>query len=96
MAQFHEQVTLSEFTTIRLGGPARRFVEAATDEEIIAEVRAADERAEPLLVLGGGSNLLISDDGYKGLVLQIDLRGIIVDTDDEFATVNVSASEPWD
>ena len=76
MAQVSEQVTLSEFTTIRLGGPARRFVEAATDEEIIAEVRAADERAEPLLVLGGGSNLVISDDGFPGTVIHVATKGI--------------------
>jgi len=45
MVTVREQVALSEFTTLRLGGPARRFVEAATDDEIIAEVRAADQRA---------------------------------------------------
>jgi UDP-N-acetylmuramate dehydrogenase len=76
MAQVREQVALSEFTTIRLGGPARRFVPAATDEEIIAEVRAADERAEPLLVLGGGSNLVISDDGFPGTVIHVATQGI--------------------
>jgi UDP-N-acetylmuramate dehydrogenase len=76
MAQVREQVSLAEFTTIRLGGPARRFIEAVTDEEIIAEVHAADERGEPLLVLGGGSNLVISDDGFPGTVIHIATTGI--------------------
>jgi UDP-N-acetylmuramate dehydrogenase len=76
MAQVREQVPLSEYTTIRLGGPARRFVEAVTDEEIIAEVHAADERGQPLLVLGGGSNLVISDDGFPGTVIHVATTGI--------------------
>ena len=49
---------------------------AGTDEEIIAAVRAADQRGEPLLVLGGGSNLVISDDGFPGTVIQVATKGI--------------------
>jgi UDP-N-acetylmuramate dehydrogenase len=76
MANVREQVRLSRFTTLRLGGPARRFVVAGTDEEIIAAVRAADQRGEPLLVLGGGSNLLISDNGFPGTVIQVATKGV--------------------
>ena len=76
MANVREQVSLSRFTTLGLGGPARRFVVAGTDEEIIAAVRDADRRAEPLLVLGGGSNLLISDNGFPGTVIQVATKGI--------------------
>ena len=98
MAQVREQVTLSEFTTIRLGGPARRFVEATTDEEIIAEVRAADERAGPLLVLGGGSNLVISDDGFPGTVIHVATKGIRRENavPGGRVTVTVAAGEDWD
>jgi UDP-N-acetylmuramate dehydrogenase len=98
MAQVREQVALSEFTTIRLGGPARRFVEAATDEEIIAEVRAADGRAEPLLVLGGGSNLVISDDGFPGTVIHVATKGIRRENASPAGrvTVTVAAGEDWD
>ena len=76
MANVREQVRLSRFTTLGLGGPARRFVVAGTDEEIIAAVRDADERGEPLLVLGGGSNLVISDNGFPGTVIQVATKGI--------------------
>ena len=76
MANVRGPVRLSRFTTLGLGGPARRFVVAGTDEEIIAAVRAADQRGEPLLVLGGGSNLVISDDGFPGTVIQVASKGI--------------------
>ena len=76
MANVREQVSLSRFTTFGLGGPARRFVVAGTDEEIIAAVRDADRRGEPLLVLGGGSNLVISDNGFPGTVIQVATKGI--------------------
>jgi UDP-N-acetylmuramate dehydrogenase len=76
MANVREQVRLSRFTTLGLGGPARRFVVAGTDEEIIAAVRDADQHGEPLLVLGGGSNLVISDNGFPGTVIQVATKGI--------------------
>ena len=101
MVKVREQVALSEFTTLRLGGPARRFVEAATDEEIIAEVRSADERGEPMLILGGGSNLVISDDGFPGTVIHVATKGIRRDDADSAngsgaVAVTVAAGEDWD
>jgi UDP-N-acetylmuramate dehydrogenase len=76
MVTVREQVALSGYTTLRLGGPARRFAEAATEAEIVAGVAAADERGEPLLLLGGGSNLVIADAGFPGTVLRIASRGV--------------------
>jgi UDP-N-acetylmuramate dehydrogenase len=101
VAKVREQVALSEFTTLRLGGLARRFVEAATDEEIIAEVRSADERGEPMLILGGGSNLVISDDGFPGTVIHVATKGIRRDDADSAngsggVAVTVAAGEDWD
>ena len=101
MAKVREQVALSEFTTLRLGGPAHRFVEAATDDEIIAEVRSADERGEPMLILGGGSNLVISDDGFPGTVIHVATKGIRRDdagsaNDSGRVAVTVAAGEDWD
>src|SRR5437016_14532788 len=71
-----EQVALAGYTTLRLGGPARRLVEAATEAEIVAEVRAADASNEPLLVLGGGSNLVVADEGFPGTVVHVATRGV--------------------
>ena len=111
MANVREPVRLSRFTTLGLGGPARRFVVAGTDEEIIAAVRAADRRDEPLLVLGGGSNLVISDDGFPGTVIQVATKGIHRTTDPGAGpdaagpgqaepgapvTLTVAAGEDWD
>ena len=60
---------LADHTTLRLGGPATRFVTATTEDELVDAVRAADEAGEPLLVLGGGSNLVVADEGFAGTVV---------------------------
>lgn len=91
-----ENVPLAPLTTIGIGGPARYFAKASTVDEIRDGIAWASSRSLPLFILGGGSNLLISDDGYKGLVLQMDLRGTVVESEDAFATVKVAAAEPWD
>ena len=99
-----EQVALADYTTLRLGGPARRLVEAATETEIVAEVEAADERDEPLLVLGGGSNLVVADEGFPGTVVHISTSGVRHRTAGHGAgpagqgpvEVTVAAGEDWD
>ncbi len=88
---------LSEVTTLRLGGPARSVVEATTEDELIAAVRAADEAAEPVLLVGGGSNLVVSDAGFEGTVVLVRTRGIDVSADAcSGAMVTVAAGESWD
>lgn len=106
MAQFREHVPLSGYTTLRLGGPARRFAEAATDGELVDLVRAADRRGEPLLVLGGGSNLVVADEGFAGTVIRVATGGVSTDgagpargagrDGDDAVTVTVEAGEDWD
>jgi UDP-N-acetylmuramate dehydrogenase len=91
-----ENKPLAPLTTIGIGGPARYFAKATSIHDIRDGIDWASARSQPLFILGGGSNLLISDDGFKGLVLQIDLRGVVVESEDEFATVTVAAAEPWD
>src|SRR5215510_405849 len=91
-----EQAALADYTTLRLGGPARRLVEAATEAEIVAAVRAADERGEPLLVLGGGSNLVVADEGFPGTVVHVATRGIRHEPDDESVLLLVAAGEDWE
>lgn len=74
--QFEEQVPLAPYTTFGIGGPARWFAQASSEEEVLEGVLFARKRGLPLFVLGGGSNLLVSDTGFPGLVLRIGLRGI--------------------
>ena len=84
---------LADHTTIGLGGPARRFVRAGTEAGLIEAVRAADERAEPVLLLGGGSNLVVADEGFDGTVIQVATRGI---DREEPGLLTVAAGEEWD
>ena len=71
-----ENKPLAPFTTFAIGGPARFFCSATSEDEIIEATGWAEERNLPLFVLGGGSNLLVSDAGFDGLVLRVGLRGI--------------------
>lgn len=89
-------VVLAPFTTLGVGGPAREFVTVETERDLIDAVREADARAMPLLVLGGGSNLLVADQGFPGRVVHIATRGIARTTTDERIVLNVCAGEPWD
>jgi UDP-N-acetylmuramate dehydrogenase len=86
-------VALAELTTLRMGGPARRLVEAVTAEEAIEAVASADTAREPVLVLGGGSNLVMADAGFAGTVVRILTRGVSLD---EPGRLTVAAGEPWD
>ncbi|GGQ33330.1 UDP-N-acetylmuramate dehydrogenase [Actinomadura coerulea] len=97
MAVFAEDVNLAGYTTLRLGGPARRFVEATTEAELVAAVRKADDEGEPVLVLGGGSNLVVSDDGFPGTVVHVGTRGTErVAAEGGRVLVRVQAGEDWD
>lgn len=90
--QFLEQVPLAPYTTFRIGGPARWFAEATSEDEILEAVDFARARNLPLFILGGGSNLLVSDEGFPGLVLHIALRGI----EQAYHFFRVAAGENWD
>ncbi|TDD39772.1 UDP-N-acetylmuramate dehydrogenase [Actinomadura sp. KC06] len=97
MAVFAEEVNLAGYTTLRLGGPARRFVEATTEAELVAAIRTADDAGEPVLVLGGGSNLVVSDAGFPGTVVHVGTRGAErVAADGDRVLVRVQAGEDWD
>jgi UDP-N-acetylmuramate dehydrogenase len=93
---------LSAYTTLRLGGPARELVHATDERSVVAACRRADESGTPLLVLGGGSNLVVGDDGFDGTVVRVETRGIdIVGSDGNGpvcggVSVTVAAGEDWD
>jgi UDP-N-acetylmuramate dehydrogenase len=95
--RLERNVPLAPLTTLGIGGPARLFVRAETVDEIREAVAWAASQHEPLFVLGGGSNLLIADEGFDGLVLQIDLRGITIRSESlDAVMVYVAAGERWD
>jgi UDP-N-acetylmuramate dehydrogenase len=88
---------LADYTTLGLGGPARSFVAASTESELINAVAAADAAAEPVLLIGGGSNLVIADDGFPGTVIHLNTRGVsYAEAGDGCADVTVAAGEDWD
>ncbi len=94
-----ENQPLARFTTFGVGGPARWFVQAASEDEIVAAAAWAQERKVPLFVLGGGSNLLVSDAGFDGLVLRVGLRGAVRAEDSDHPgqmIYRVAAGEDWD
>jgi UDP-N-acetylmuramate dehydrogenase len=94
--EFLENVTLATYTTFRIGGPARWFAEAVSEPDILTAVEFARERGIPLFVLGGGSNLLVSDAGFDGLVLRIGLRGMSQRFEGDCLHFEVAAGESWD
>jgi UDP-N-acetylmuramate dehydrogenase len=89
---------LSDLTTAAVGGPAGNYVEARTEAETIDAVRSADAAGEPVLIIGGGSNLLISDDGFPGTVVKIASEGFTVNAADSCGGVSVvvQAGHNWD
>jgi UDP-N-acetylmuramate dehydrogenase len=94
---------LAGHTTLRLGGPAGELVVATTEDELVAAVAEADEAGTPVLVLAGGSNLVVADEGFAGRVVQVATRGVHADRDDPddvgclgAVTVRVAAGEDWD
>lgn len=90
--KIRENVSLAPLTTLGVGGSARYFVAAQSEKDIIEAVQFADENDLPLFVLGGGSNILVSDAGFNGLVLKIDLKGI----ERNEGIVKAQAGEDWD
>ena len=88
---------LSNFTTLKVGGPAQKIVHAHTEDELVEFVKAADKAGEQVLILGGGSNLLISDAGFAGTVIRVESKGNALDYDAcSGGMIEVSAGEDWD
>jgi UDP-N-acetylmuramate dehydrogenase len=89
--------SLADYTTLGLGGPAKAFVDASTETALIDAVTAADASGEPVLILGGGSNLVIADEGFPGTVIHVNTRGVAyADAADGHVDVTVAAGEDWD
>jgi UDP-N-acetylmuramate dehydrogenase len=86
---------LRDYTSLRVGGPAKKFVEVGTESEIIAAIEAAGD--SPVLIIGGGTNVLISDKGFEGTVIRITNHALQAEIDAcSGATLTIGAGENWD
>ncbi|WP_448615428.1 UDP-N-acetylmuramate dehydrogenase [Modestobacter sp. URMC 112] len=87
---------LADLTTLGVGGPADRLVEVTSEEELVGAVRAAEDAGRPLLLLGGGSNVVAPDEGWPGDVVAVRTRGLRYRSTARTVEVEVQAGEPWD
>ncbi|MEA2715135.1 MAG: UDP-N-acetylmuramate dehydrogenase [Candidatus Parcubacteria bacterium] len=102
--EIKENIPLSSYTTFKIGGPARYFCIVADETELIEALEFAHGKKLPVFVLGGGSNILVSDEGFSGLVVKIEMKGISYRTDRagkkgadaESCLVEAAAGEVWD
>ena len=95
--QIQKQVQLAPYTTFGIGGPAEFFVSVQSIRELEEALYLAQSKDLPIFILGGGSNILVSDVGIRGLVIKIDSRGIeILEESSEVVKIKVAAGEPWD
>ena len=90
------RVPLAPLTTLGLGGPAHRFARAQSEDDLVAATRAAREESLPLFILGGGSNLVVSDAGFAGFVVQVALRGVTEFAQSGRRVLSAGAGEDWD
>ncbi len=96
MIQIEENVVLAPYTTMRTGGPARFFVRAITADDLSEAFDFAKEKSLPIFVLGGGSNIIVPDEGFLGLVIKIEIKGITYEETAFGAHVISGAGEVWD
>ena len=88
---------LAHYTSLRVGGPAQKFVHATTEQELIDAVHTADKAGEPVLIIGGGSNVLIGDQGFNGTVIRVETKGNSYQFDAcSGGMITVNSGENWD
>lgn len=91
-----ENISLNNLTTFKSGGPARFLFSIQRKEELADACRFASEKGLQVFVLGGGSNVLVSDEGFSGVVIKIETKGIVFSRKGEDAFVESEAGEDWD
>lgn len=95
--EIHTNIPLKNMTTMKLGGPARFFVEVRSPDELMAVYRNAVSKQMPIFILGGGSNVVARDEGFAGLIIKIRIPGFEIISDDiNTTTIKVGAGEGWD
>lgn len=95
--EIKENVPLAQYTTFKIGGPARYYCSVSNEDDLIEACRFARERNVPVFILGGGSNILVSDKGFGGLVIRMRMKGVYFhENGDGTVTVSSAAGELWD
>ena len=95
--EVHTNIPLKNFTSMRIGGPARFMVEVRSAEEVMAVHRNATSKNLPIFILGGGSNVIVKDEGFPGIVIRIRIPGFeIINDDINTTTIKIGAGESWD
>ncbi|MDD2731436.1 MAG: UDP-N-acetylmuramate dehydrogenase [Candidatus Portnoybacteria bacterium] len=90
-----ENISLANYTTFRIGGPARYFAVAQNKDELAEAIRWAKEKNRPFFVLGGGSNFLVSDEGFGGLAIKMENTDIKIENDNEKCKIGCGAGTPF-
>ena len=91
-----ENISLAQFTTLGMGGPATHFAEITEVPSLLSAVEWAASRGVPVFVLAGGSNLVVSDAGFRGLILRLNIKGIETRIDGDDVFIAAGAGEEWD
>ena len=91
-----QNVPLAPLTTLRIGGPARFFAEARVEDEMLEAFSFAEQQRLPLFILGGGSNALVADEGFPGLVVHVAFKGVSWRSEGDEVIVRAQAGEDWD
>ncbi len=92
-----ENVQLSRLTTLRIGGDCLYYIEAGSEPDVIEAIQFAQKKQLPILFLGGGSNLLVADDGFPGVVIRISIQGKeLISESEDTVTLKVGAGNVWD
>ena len=94
--QLSEHALLADYTTFRIGGPADTLIVARTEEELVGAVRQADAESTPVLIVSGGSNILVADEGFRGTAVVVATQGIEAEESSEGVDLHVAAGESWD
>ena len=90
---------MAPYTTFKIGGPARFFCKVTSEDELVIAVKFAQSKKLPMLVIGGGSNLLVSDDGFKGLIIRCEIKGkkfLSAKDDPDSVLIEANAGEDWE
>lgn len=96
MIHIREHVPLAPFTSFNVGGPARFFVKVADQTELEEAVRVAEEKVVPVFILVGGSNVVVSDEGFHGMVIRMEMKGMEATHEGEDVFIRAGAGESWD